>query len=311
MSAITIQDVNKKYGDKVSALSDITFSVEEGEVFGLVGPDGAGKSTLFNILTTLLLPDSGKIQMLGMDIIKEYKAVRQIIGYLPGTFSLYPDLSVQENLDFFAVMYKSSIKENMSIIEPIWKQISPFKERKAGKLSGGMKQKLALCCALIHCPKVLFLDEPTTGVDPVSRKEFWDILKSIRKHGITVVVSTPYMDEATRCDRIAMIQDGKIIGINTPGTFIQNFKGKLYTFKSQNIFSLLKAMEDCPLNCNYYPYGEHCHIAFYDDPATALPQFKQFLQNKELEHGEILPIDPSIEDCFIEIVQKSQPSTST
>lgn len=304
MSAITIQDVNKKYGDKVSALSDITFSVEEGEVFGLVGPDGAGKSTLFNILTTLLLPDSGKIQMLGMDIIKEYKAVRQIIGYLPGTFSLYPDLSVQENLDFFAVMYKSSIEENMSIIEPIWKQISPFKDRKAGKLSGGMKQKLALCCALIHCPKVLFLDEPTTGVDPVSRKEFWDILKSIRKHGITVVVSTPYMDEATRCDRIAMIQDGKIIGINTPSTFIQNFKGKLYTFKSQNIFSLLKAMEECPLNCNYYPYGEHCHIAFYDDPSTALPQFEKFLQDKNLEHNEIQPIDPSIEDCFIEIVQR-------
>ena len=304
MNAITIQHINKVYGGKVTALSDISLSVEEGEVFGLVGPDGAGKSTLFNILTTLLLPDSGEIQMLGMDIIKEYKAVRQIIGYLPGTFSLYPDLSVQENLDFFAVMYKSSIEENMSIIEPIWKQISPFKNRKAGKLSGGMKQKLALCCALIHCPKVLFLDEPTTGVDPVSRKEFWDILKSIRKHGITVVVSTPYMDEATRCDRIAMIQDGKIIGINTPDTFIQNFKGKLYTFKSQNIFSLLKAMEECPLNCNYYPYGEHCHIAFYDDPSTALPQFEKFLQDKNLEHNEIQPIDPSIEDCFIEIVQR-------
>ncbi len=304
MNAITIQHINKVYGGKVTALSDISLSVEEGEVFGLVGPDGAGKSTLFNILTTLLLPDSGEIQMLGMDIIKEYKAVRQIIGYLPGTFSLYPDLSVQENLDFFAVMYKSSIEENMSIIEPIWKQISPFKDRKAGKLSGGMKQKLALCCALIHCPKVLFLDEPTTGVDPVSRKEFWDILKSIRKHGITVVVSTPYMDEATRCDRIAMIQDGQIIGINTPDTFIQNFKGKLYTFKSQNIFSLLKAMEECPLNCNYYPYGEHCHIAFYDDPSTALPQFEKFLQDKNLEHNEIQPIDPSIEDCFIEIVQR-------
>lgn len=304
MNAITIQHINKVYGGKVTALSDISLSVEEGEVFGLVGPDGAGKSTLFNILTTLLLPDSGEIQMLGMDIIKEYKAVRQIIGYLPGTFSLYPDLSVQENLDFFAVMYKSSIEENMSIIEPIWKQISPFKDRKAGKLSGGMKQKLALCCALIHCPKVLFLDEPTTGVDPVSRKEFWDILKSIRKHGITVVVSTPYMDEATRCDRIAMIQDGKIIGINTPDTFIQNFKGKLYTFKSQNIFSLLKAMEECPLNCNYYPYGEHCHIAFYDDPSSALPQFEKFLQDKNLEHNEIQPIDPSIEDCFIEIVQR-------
>lgn len=304
MSAICIENVSKSYGGKVKAVRDVTFSVEEGEVFGLVGPDGAGKSTLFNILTTLLLPDSGNIKMLGMDVIDDYKAVRQIIGYLPGTFSLYPDLSVQENLDFFAVMYKSSIAENMSIIEPIWKQISPFKDRKAGKLSGGMKQKLALCCALIHCPKVLFLDEPTTGVDPVSRKEFWDILKSIRKHGITVVVSTPYMDEATRCDRIAMIQEGKIIGINTPATFIENFKGKLYTFKSEDIFSLLNAMESCPLDCNYYPYGEHCHIAFYDDIATALPQFEKFLSDNKLQHDEIRAIAPSVEDCFIEIVQR-------
>lgn len=305
MSAICIENVSKSYGGKVKAVRDVTFSVEEGEVFGLVGPDGAGKSTLFNILTTLLLPDSGNIKMLGMDVIDDYKSVRQIIGYLPGTFSLYPDLSVQENLDFFAVMYKSSIEENMDIIEPIWKQISPFKDRKAGKLSGGMKQKLALCCALIHCPKVLFLDEPTTGVDPVSRKEFWDILKSIRKHGITVVVSTPYMDEATRCDRIAMIQEGKIIGINTPATFIENFNGKLYTFKSEDIFSLLNAMESCPLDCNYYPYGEHCHIAFYDDIATALPQFEKFLSDNKLQHDEIRAIDPSVEDCFIEIVQRN------
>ncbi len=304
MEAINIQGVNKVYGGKVRALNDINLSVEEGEVFGLVGPDGAGKSTLFNILTTLLLPDSGQIRMHNMDVTEDYKSVRQIIGYLPGTFSLYPDLSVQENLDFFAVMYKSSIEENMGIIEPIWKQISPFKDRKAGKLSGGMKQKLALCCALIHRPKILFLDEPTTGVDPVSRKEFWDILKSIRQHGITVVVSTPYMDEATRCDRIAMIQNGSIIGVNTPDAFIQNFKGKLYTFKSQDIFSLLKAMEECPLNCNYYPYGEHCHIAFYDDPATALPLFEDFLQKQGLEHEKIASIDPSVEDCFIEIVQR-------
>lgn len=304
MSAISIENVNKTYGGKVHAVSGVTFSVEEGEVFGLVGPDGAGKSTLFNILTTLLLPDSGKLEMLGMDIIRDYKSVRQIIGYLPGTFSLYPDLSVQENLDFFAVMYKSSIDENMRIIEPIWKQISPFKDRKAGKLSGGMKQKLALCCALIHRPKILFLDEPTTGVDPVSRKEFWDILKSIRQHGITVVVSTPYMDEATRCDRIAMIQDGHIIGINTPAAFVENFRGKLYTFKSDNIFQLLSSMEHCPLDCNYYPYGEHCHIAFYDDIATALPQFEQFLTEHQLSHDEIKPIPPSVEDCFIEIVQR-------
>ena len=302
-NAITIEHVNKVYDGKVTALKDVSFNVEEGEVFGLVGPDGAGKSTLFNILTTLLLPDSGKISLLGMDVINEYKSVRQIIGYLPGVFSLYPDLSVEENLQFFAVMYKSSIEENMELIRPIWKQISPFSDRKAGKLSGGMKQKLALCCALIHCPKILFLDEPTTGVDPVSRKEFWDILKSIRTQGITVVVSTPYMDEATRCDRLAMIQEGQILGINTPAAFIRDFQGKLDTFRSENIFSLLNIMERCPLRCNYYPYGEHCHIAFYDDVATALPQFEQFLQEQGQSHGEIIAIDPSVEDCFIEIVQ--------
>ncbi|MBQ3751804.1 MAG: ABC transporter ATP-binding protein [Bacteroidales bacterium] len=302
MSAIRIQGVNKTYSGKITALKDINLEIEEGEVFGLVGPDGAGKSTLFNILTTLLLPDSGDINIFDMDVIRDYKAVRQIIGYLPGTFSLYPDLSVQENLDFFAVMYKSSIEENMSLIAPIWKQIEPFRDRKAGKLSGGMKQKLALCCALIHRPHILFLDEPTTGVDPVSRKEFWDILKSIRQHNITVVVSTPYMDEATRCDRIAMIQDGQIIGVNPPQTIIDNFKGKLYTFKSDDIFSLLKVMEQCPLNCNYYPYGEHCHIAFYEDMATAMPQFEQFLSEQHQQHGEITAIQPSVEDCFIEIV---------
>ena len=303
MSAISIRGVNKTYDGKVVALKDINLEVEEGEVFGLVGPDGAGKSTLFNILTTLLLPDAGDIRVFQMDVIRDYKAVRQIIGYLPGTFSLYPDLSVQENLDFFAVMYKSSIEENMNIIEPIWKQISPFKDRKAGKLSGGMKQKLALCCALIHRPRILFLDEPTTGVDPVSRKEFWDILKSIRQHDITVVVSTPYMDEATRCDRIALIQNGEIIGVNPPQTIIQNFKGHLYTFKSDDIFSLLQVMEQCPLRCNYYPYGEHCHVAFYEDMTTAMPQFERFLEEHQQPHSEITAIQPSVEDCFIEIVK--------
>ena len=304
MNAITVEGVNKVYDGKVRALENISFEVSEGEVYGLVGPDGAGKSTLFNILTTLLLPDSGALTLFGMDVIRDYKQVRQVIGYLPGTFSLYPDLSVEENLTFFAVMYKSNIEENMDLIRPIWKQIEPFRDRKAGKLSGGMKQKLALCCALIHRPRILFLDEPTTGVDPVARKEFWDILRSIRKEGITVVVSTPYMDEATRCDRIAMIQDGKIIGINPPETIIQNFQGKLYTFQSDNIFSLLQVMERCPLKCNYYPYGDSCHVAFYEDMTTAMPQFLQFLNDANQAHGEIKPISPSVEDCFIEIVEK-------
>ena len=222
MPEIDIQHINKRFG-KVEALYDINITVEQGEVFGLVGPDGAGKSTLFNILTTLLLPDSGQVDIMGMDVVKDYLQIRQSIGYLPGVFSLYPDLSVQENLAFFATMYKSSILDNMSLIKPIWKQLLPFKNRPAGKLSGGMKQKLALCCALIHKPKILFLDEPTTGVDPVSRKEFWDILKDIQHKGVTVVVSTPYMDEATRCDRIALIQSGHIIKIDTPHHIISNF----------------------------------------------------------------------------------------
>ena len=304
-NAISIDSVSKTYDGGVRALQNISFDVLENEVFGLVGPDGAGKSTLFNILTSLLLPDEGKISMLGYDVVKDYKDIRRIIGYLPGTFSLYPDLTVQENLEFFAVMYESSIRSNMRLISPIWKQLMPFKDRKAGKLSGGMKQKLALCCALIHRPRILFLDEPTTGVDPVSRKEFWDILRSIKSQGITVVVSTPYMDEATRCDRIAMIQEGVIFKIDTPANIVQQFEGHLYSFKSDSIFSLLQVMESCPLNCIYYPYGESCHIVFYEDISTALPAFTEFMQQNGQNIVEMSPIEPSVEDCFIEIVKRS------
>lgn len=302
MPEIAIQHINKRFG-KVQALKDINITVENGEVFGLVGPDGAGKSTMFNILTTLLKPDLGEVEVLGMDVVKDYLQIRQVIGYLPGVFSLYPDLSVQENLAFFATMYKSSILDNMSLIKPIWKQLVPFKDRPAGKLSGGMKQKLALCCALIHKPKLLFLDEPTTGVDPVSRREFWDILKDIQHKGVTVVVSTPYMDEATRCDRIALIQNGEIIKIDTPNKIISNFRGHLFTMKTDDIFGLMQLMEQFELRCNYYPYGEHFHIVFYDDVEKALPAFEEFLQQHEREHGEIKPITPNIEDCFIELIQ--------
>ncbi len=302
MSEITIQHINKHFG-KIQALKDISLSVETGEVFGLVGPDGAGKSTLFNILTTLLVPDSGNVEVMGMDVVKDYLQIRQVIGYLPGVFSLYPDLSVQENLAFFATMYKSSILDNISLIKPIWKQLLPFKKRPAGKLSGGMKQKLALCCALIHKPKLLFLDEPTTGVDPVSRREFWDILKDIQHKGVTVVVSTPYMDEATRCDRIALIQNGEIIKIDTPNNIVSNFRGHLFTMRTNDIFGLMQLMGQFELSCNYYPYGEHFHIAFYDEVEKALPAFEQFMQDHGREHGEILPITPNIEDCFIELIQ--------
>ena len=302
--AVEIEHLNKAYPENhVTALDDVCLTVAPNELFGLVGPDGAGKSTLFNILTTLLLPDSGHVTVLGMDVIAEYKKVRSTIGYLPGVFSLYPDLSVEENLIFFATMYKSKISENMSIIKPIWRQLLPFKKRRAGKLSGGMKQKLALCCALIHKPTILFLDEPTTGVDPVSRKEFWEILKSIQQQGITVVVSTPYMDEATLCDRIALIQDGRIIEVATPDQIIDNFEGTLYTLTTNNIFELLEIMKQCALHCNYYPNGDRLHIVFYEDAEASAAAFQQFLQEHQIEFRNMERIAPNIEDCFIELVK--------
>jgi ABC-type multidrug transport system ATPase subunit len=275
--------------------------VHEGEVFGLIGPDGAGKTTLFNILATLQLPTSGKATLLNYDVIADYKKIRKEIGYLPGVFSLYPDLSVYENLRFFATMYGGSIKDNIHLITPIWKQLSPFKDRQAGHLSGGMKQKLALCCALIHKPKILFLDEPTTGVDPVSRKEFWSLLNEIKKQGIAVLVSTPYMDEATRCDRIALMKEGKIITINTPAQIIENYKGKLYSLKTKTIFDLLNCMQKCPLLCNYYPYGEFMHVSFYNEDFN-LQDYKDFLETNQQMFSDLTQIKPTIEDCFIELV---------
>ena len=302
MSVISVSHLDKSYG-KVHALRDVSFEVDEAEVFGVVGPDGAGKSTLFNILTTLLLPDSGDAAVLGLDVRTRYLEIRKHIGYLPGTFSLYPDLTVEENLVFFATMYQSSIKENMPLIASIWSQIEPFKKRFAGKLSGGMKQKLALCCALIHKPVLLFLDEPTTGVDPVSRKEFWEILRSIKQQGISVMVSTPYMDEATLCDRIALMQDGQIMRMDTPKNIIRDFNGHLVTLQTPDIFQLLKVMEHYTAHCTFYPYGENLHVIFYDPLEKAIPEFEAFLQQNNITHGEIKQIEPNIEDCFIEIVK--------
>ncbi|MBP5556252.1 MAG: ABC transporter ATP-binding protein [Bacteroidales bacterium] len=302
MSVISVSHLDKSYG-KVHALRDVSFEVDEAEVFGVVGPDGAGKSTLFNILTTLLLPDSGDAAVLGLDVRTRYLEIRKHIGYLPGTFSLYPDLTVEENLVFFATMYQSSIKENMPLIASIWSQIEPFKKRFAGKLSGGMKQKLALCCALIHKPVLLFLDEPTTGVDPVSRKEFWEILRSIKQQGISVMVSTPYMDEATLCDRIALMQDGRIMRMDTPKNIVRDFNGHLVTLQTPDIFQLLKVMEHYTAHCTFYPYGENLHVIFYEPLEKVIPEFEAFLQQNNITHGEIEQIEPNIEDCFIEIVK--------
>jgi ABC-type multidrug transport system ATPase subunit len=302
MLAICIDKISKQYG-KVCALSKISFEVYEGEIFGLIGPDGAGKTTLFNILATLQLPTSGKATLLGYDAVVDYKKIRKEIGYLPGVFSLYPDLTVYENLRFFATMYGNKIKTHIHLITPIWNQIAPFKNRRAGQLSGGMKQKLSLCCALIHNPKILFLDEPTTGVDPVSRREFWNLLNTIKKQGIAVLVSTPYMDEATRCDRIALIKESKIITINAPNQIIENYKGKLYSLKTETIFNLLDCMQKCPLKCNYYPYGEFMHVSFYEEEFN-LQLFTDFLEANQQLFSELTQIQPTIEDCFIELVAK-------
>ena len=222
MNAIEVHTLEKSYGS-VKALKGVSFDVGKGEIFGLIGPDGAGKTSIFRILATLILPDSGSASVLGLDTVRNYKDIRTRIGYMPGRFSLYPDLSVRENLDFFANIFGVTLEENYDLVAPIYRQIEPFRERRAGKLSGGMKQKLALCCALIHKPEVLFLDEPTTGVDAVSRVEFWEMLLSLKEAGISILASTPYMDEAARCDRIAFMTEGRILETCTPPADLENY----------------------------------------------------------------------------------------
>lgn len=305
MDIVTVKELSKKY-DKTIALSNLSFQVKEGEIFGIIGPDGAGKSTLFNILATLTMPTDGVVTILEKDILKDYKQIRKEIGYLPGSFSLYPDLTVQENLTFFATMYGSGIKENLPMVMPIWRQISPFKNREAGKLSGGMKQKLALCCALIHRPKLLLLDEPTTGVDPVSRKEFWDLLDRIKEYNVTVIVSTPYMDEVTRCDQIALMQEGKFITIDTPKQIVKQYKGSLFALKTEHLFRLLEIMPLFELKCSYYPYGEYLHISFYHDIELTRYHFLQFLKKHQIAIENFEKIEPLLEDCFIELIKEDQ-----
>jgi len=255
MKAVIANELVKLYGTKknpVQALRGISFDVQQGELFGIIGPDGAGKTSLFRILTTLLLPDGGNASVDGLDVVKDYKAIRKRVGYMPGRFSLYQDLTVEENLNFFATIFNTTIKKNYELVKEIYSQIEPFKNRKAGKLSGGMKQKLALSCALIHRPSVLFLDEPTTGVDAVSRKEFWDMLQNLKRQGITILVSTPYMDETSLCDRVALIQNGKLLSVNTPTGVIHEFKKPLVAVKGNNMnndkvefLSIEPDIEDC------------------------------------------------------------------
>ena len=303
MQSVIVENITKTYGKKkeVTALSDISFDVSQGELFGIIGPDGAGKTSLFRILTTLLLADSGKVSVEGLDVVKDYKAIRKRIGYMPGKFSLYQDLSVEENLNFFATIFNTSIEENYDLIKDIYVQIEPFKKRKAGKLSGGMKQKLALSCALIHRPSILFLDEPTTGVDAVSRKEFWEMLKSLKKQGITILVSTPYMDEAGLCDRVALIQNGKVLSINTPQGIVDSFPKPLWAVKSSRMLQLLVDLEQKDFIDNVYPFGEYHHVVMKDESGETL--LKKVIQSKKDENAVAEKVRPDIEDCFIALMK--------
>jgi len=284
---VRCRSIHKSYRE-VQALKNISFDVYAGELFGLIGPDGAGKTTLFRILTSLLLADSGQATVDKLDVVNDYKELRNHIGYMPGRFSLYQDLTVEENLNFFATVFGTTVQENYHLIKDIYRHIEPFKKRRAGKLSGGMKQKLALSCALIHKPTVLFLDEPTTGVDPVSRKEFWEMLKRLKDDGITIVVSTPYMDEAKLCDRIALIQHGEILSIETPEKIVQQFPKKLYRAESDNNYVLLKKLRGNPNIESVFMFGESLHITFKNEPDWNIPNLKE--------------ISPTVEDCFIHLL---------
>ena len=299
MSIIEINNLSKSYG-KTKALDNVSFNVERGELFGLIGPDGAGKTTLFRLLTTLLTPEEGSATVDGRDIVKDYLNIRSAVGYMPGRFSLYPDLTVEENLEFFAALFGVTVKESYDLIAPIYRQIEPFRKRRAGKLSGGMKQKLALSCALIHRPNVLFLDEPTTGVDAVSRREFWDMLSQLKTQGITILVSTPYMDEASRCDRIALCNEGHILGVNTPQNFVHDFNEMLYGIRAKDMFRLLQRARSIEGVAACYPFGEYHHLIANNNfnPSIFTSQLS------DIEGLEICTQEPSIEDVFIKLMKQ-------
>jgi ABC-type multidrug transport system ATPase subunit len=306
MSAIHIENLVKSYEKgKVKALKSISLDIEEGELFGLIGPDGSGKTTLFRILTTLILPDSGKASLMGLDVVEDFWEIRKIVGYMPGRFSLYQDLSIEENLNFFATVFNTTVSENYHLIEDIYVQIEPFKKRRAGKLSGGMKQKLALCCALIHEPKVLLLDEPTTGVDPVSRKEFWDMLGRLKEKGITVVVSTPYMDEASRCDRIALMQNGQIMEMDSLKNILQKHPQHIYAVRSKDMHLLLYDLRSFEGMKSAFAFGDE-HHAVLEDGFNNPNLLFDFLQLKGHEQLAIRPISPEIEDVFIQLMQAQE-----
>ncbi|MDA3820465.1 MAG: ABC transporter ATP-binding protein [Candidatus Delongbacteria bacterium] len=303
MSEIRIHNLSKSFG-KISAVRDVSLEIHSAELFGLIGPDGAGKSTLIRLMTTLLLPDTGEIKMGNLDVVDDYKQLRHMIGYMPGKFSLYHDLSVEENLTFFATVFGSSIEENYDLVKDIYRQIEPFKKRRAGNLSGGMKQKLALSCALIHKPTFLILDEPTTGVDAVSRVEFWDMLDNLKAQGITIFVSTPYMDEAMRCERVALMQDGSIMAVDNPGDIPQRFPGKLYAIGADEMYQLKMYLQDSELVESVSLFGQSLHVV--PKNGVSVQQMKSECRHKGFKNLTCKSIKPVIEDVFIELMSKQK-----
>ena len=304
--SVSARNIHKSFltnKTELKALQSISFEVNRGELFGLVGPDGAGKTTLFRILTTLMLANKGEASVDGFDVVRDFQQIRKRVGYMPGRFSLYQDLTVEENLSFFATLFNTSLQENYDMVKSIYQQIEPFKKRRAGALSGGMKQKLALSCALIHRPSVLFLDEPTTGVDAVSRKEFWELLHELQAHKITIIVSTPYMDEASLCDRVALMQDGKIMGINTPAGITQNFKKPLWSVRADDMYQLMLDLRGLAEVETCYPFGQQHHVVMKDKDAT-LEKTKMVVGSTGAKNMMVEPISATIEDCFMELMRQ-------
>lgn len=299
---VEFHNISKKY-DQIIGVEDVSLKVNPGELFGLIGPDGAGKTTLFRMLITLLLPDDGSISMQGKDVIEHYRYVRENVGYMPGTFSLYQDLTVEENLNFFATLFGTTIEENYHLIKDIYQQIEPYKNRRAGDLSGGMKQKLALSCALIHKPLLLVLDEPTTGVDAVSRKEFWEMLKKLKGGGLTILVSTAYMDEATLCDRVALIQEGKIMQVDTPDGIINQYDKPLYAVRGKKTQQILEFLRVTAHVVSAQPFGDSIHIAL--DDTRNLPAVEDAIK-AERTGVQIEKITPTIEDCFMDLMMQHE-----
>ncbi len=297
---IKASGIGKKF-EATQALKDITFGVNEGEIFGFIGPDGGGKTTLFRIITTLLLPDEGELKVLGFDCRTGYRELRKYIGYMPGRFSLYQDLTVEENLNFYATVFGTTVSANYDLIADIYSHIEPFRKRLAGKLSGGMKQKLALSCALIHKPPLLVLDEPTTGVDAVSRSEFWEMLRKLRQHNITILVSTPYMDEAMKCDRVALIQGGKILSVDKPQSIRNGFKKRLFTVRATDKYHLILALRKYPETNTAYPFGDSVHVTFRND--SYHESLKSFLKLEGIENVIIEESKAGIEDRFLELME--------